>query len=211
MQTFKSKADTLRGLAGRLASAKVLPQVCFTAKDAGQCIPLLEEGGLLGRRLIVRSSAKNEDTAESSNAGEFLSIPDVCGEEEVRQAVRQAVEAMGPDPENQVFIQPFLSQVELCGVAFTADPNTGGHYYILNYDASTGSTSSVTDGTGEHLETFYHFKKSPYPAPEPLDRVIALCQELEGFLAPPCWILSLLFPKGNYICCKPGPLSCAAP
>jgi len=67
------------------------------------------------------------------------------------RAVEQVVEAMGPDPENQVFIQPFLTQVDLCGVAFTADPNTGGNYYILNYDASTGSTSSVTDGTGQRL------------------------------------------------------------
>lgn len=211
MQTFKSKADTLRGLAGRLASAKVLPQVCFTAKDAGKCIPLLEEGGLLGRRLIVRSSAKNEDTAESSNAGKFLSIPDVRGEEEVRRAVRQVVEAMGPDPENQVFIQPFLAQVELCGVAFTADPNTGGHYYILNYDASTGSTSSVTDGTGEHLETFYHFKKSPYPAPEPLDRVIALCQELEGVFGTPLLDIEFAVSQGELYLLQARPLVLRCP
>lgn len=178
MVEFKSKADTLHTLAGKLNSAQVLPQVCFTAGQKERCFALLEQAGLLGRRLIVRSSAKNEDTAQNSNAGKFLSIPDVS-EGEILQAVEQVIQAMGPDPENQVFIQPFLTQVELCGVAFTADPSTGGNYYVLNYDASTGSTSSVTDGTGEHLETYYHFKDSPYPAPEPLDRVITLCRELE--------------------------------
>lgn len=179
---LKSKADTLRELAGKLESARVLPQVCFTAAQAGQCAALIREKGWSGTPLIVRSSAQNEDTAESSNAGKFLSVADVRGEGQVLHAVRQVAEAMGPDPENQIFIQPFLGKVELCGVAFTADPNTGGNYYILNYDGSTGSTSSVTDGTGEHLETFYHFKKSPYPAPGPLGRVIALCRELEALL-----------------------------
>lgn len=182
---FKSKADTLRELTGKLRSAQVLPQVCFTAGEAEQCLARLKQSGLIDSRLIVRSSAKNEDTAQSSNAGKFLSIPDVRGEEAVLHAVEQVIKAMGPDPENQVFIQPFLTRVELCGVAFTADPSNGGNYYILNYDASTGSTSSVTDGTGEHLETFYHFKKSPYPPPEPLNRVISLCRELEDLFENP--------------------------
>lgn len=175
----------MQDLIDKLQSAQVLPQVCFTADKAGQCVSLVQKAGLLEQRLIVRSSAKNEDTAKSSNAGKFLSIADVCGEEEILHAVDQVVEAMGLDPENQVFIQPFLTRVDLCGVAFTADPSNGGNYYILNYDASTGSTSSVTDGTGEHLETFYHFKKSPYPPPKPLDRVIALCQELESLFENP--------------------------
>ena len=171
-------------MTGRLTTAKVLPQVCQTAgelqADPRRILTLLKRAGLMGRRLIVRSSAKNEDTAESSNAGKFLSIADVSGEKAVLDAVARVVEAMGPDPANQVFIQPFLTDVELCGVAFTMDPNTGGNYYILNYDDTTGSTSSVTDGTGTHLQTFYHFKGADMSlAPAPLDRVIALCRELE--------------------------------
>lgn len=148
--------------------------------DFGRVLVLLERAGLLNRRLIVRSSAQNEDTVQNSNAGKFLSVADVSGEKAIWKAVEQVVEAMGPDPANQVFIQPFLTDVELCGVAFTMDPNTGGNYYILNYDDTTGSTSSVTDGTGEHLQTFYHFKGTDASSLlPPLDRVVALCQELE--------------------------------
>ena len=44
---------------------------------------------------------------------------------------------------NQVLVQPMLENVDICGVAFTADPGTRGHYYVINYD-ETGSTSSVT-------------------------------------------------------------------
>ena len=189
MLQFTTKADTLRALYGQLKAAEVLPQVCLTAgeaeKDPGQILSMLRRNGLLGKTLIVRSSAKNEDMAECSNAGKFLSIPDVKSEEDILYAVEQVVAAMGPDLENQVFVQPFLTSVELCGVAFTADPNTGGNYFILNYDASTGSTSSVTDGTGQELETFYHFKGSLKPPPAPLDRVIDLCQELEELFQQP--------------------------
>lgn len=189
MLQFTTKADTLRALYGQLKAAEVLPQVCLTTgeveKDPGQILSMLHRNGLLGKTLIVRSSAKNEDMAECSNAGKFLSIPDVKSEEDILYAVEQVVAAMGPDLENQVFVQPFLTSVELCGVAFTADPNTGGNYFILNYDASTGSTSSVTDGTGQELETFYHFKGSLKPPPAPLDRVIDLCQELEELFQQP--------------------------
>lgn len=184
MLKFTTKADTLRALEPLLTSAKVLPQVSLTAGEARQnpdrVIAELSDAGLLGKTLIVRSSAKNEDTENSSNAGKFLSIGDVRGEQAIRQAVEQVLDTMGDDGENQVFIQPYLEEVELCGVAFTADPNTCGNYYVLNYDAKTHSTCSVTDGTGDQLETYCQFKASPFPAPEPLGQVIALCRELEA-------------------------------
>ena len=159
MLSFTTKADTLRALSGQLKTARVLPQVCLSVEevraDPQQSLILLRQAGLLGQRLIVRSSAKNEDTAQCSNAGKFLSIADVAGEKAILNAVEQVMEAMGPDPDNQVFVQPFLTNVELCGVAFTMVPNTGGNYYILNYDDSTGSTSSVTDGTGASFHFCY--------------------------------------------------------
>ena len=198
-------------LEGRLKTAQVLPQVCFTAGEAERCISLVRQSGLFDRRLIVRSSAKNEDTAQSSNAGKFLSAGDVRGEAEITRAVAQVVQAMGPDPENQVFIQPFLSHAELCGVAFTVDPNTGGNYYILNYDASTGSTSSVTDGTGQHLETFYHFKGAPEPPPAPLDRVVALCRELEELFCRPALDIEFAISEGVLYLLQVRPLVLSRP
>ena len=189
MLEFTTKADTLRALSGILITAQVLPQVCLSAGEARnepeRVLRLLDEAGLSGRKLIVRSSALNEDRLECSNAGKFLSVGDVEGEAAILHAVEQVAEAMGPDPDNQIFIQPFLTHVDLCGVAFTADPNTGGNYYILNYDSATGSTSSVTDGTGTQLETFYHFRGTSELPPAPLNRVIRLCQELETLFQRP--------------------------
>ncbi|MCI8910159.1 MAG: phosphoenolpyruvate synthase [Oscillibacter sp.] len=199
MLDFRTKAETLRSLEGRLRTAQVLPQVCLTAAqfraepERAAALVAAEPWGT--GTLIVRSSAVNEDTAEQSNAGKFLSIPGVQGEEALRKAAWQVAEAMGPEGENQIFIQPCLAHVELCGVAFTADPSTGGNYYILNYDR-TGSTSSVTDGTGQSLETFYCFKDAPEAPPPPLDRVTALCRELEELFGRPALDLEFALAEG---------------
>lgn len=201
MVRFTSKADTLQQLRPLLSTAKVLPLVSFsvnTLDDWTGILSKLKQEGLLTQRLIVRSSAQNEDTAQSSNAGKFLSVGDVCGEQELLEAVHKVAAAMGEENgENQIFIQPYLQDVEMCGVAFTADPNTGGNYYVINYDEKTGSTSSVTDGTGSQLEVFYHFKTAPFPPKAPLDQVIALCRELETIFASPCLDLEFAFSKGQ--------------
>lgn len=215
MLEFTTKADTLRALSEVLTAARVLPQVRLTAGEAGsspeRVLQLLDEAGMASQKLIVRSSAKNEDTAECSNAGKFLSIGGVEGKEAVLHAVKQVAEAMGTDPDNQVFIQPFLSDVELCGVAFTADPNTGGNYYILNYDRKTGSTSSVTDGTGTQLETFYHFKAAPQEPPAPLDKVIQLCRELETLFRRPALDIEFAVSEGKLYLLQVRPLVLTRP
>lgn len=199
MLNFTTKAETLAALEGTLASARVLPQVRLTAgqvrEDPAMPWRLVREAGLPGP-WIVRSSARNEDTAQTSNAGRFLSIPHVSGGEALARAAARVAEAMGPEADNQLFIQPCLERVELCGVAFTADPSTGGNYYLLNFDRATGSTSSVTDGTGQRLETYCLFKYGPVPAPEPLDRVIALCRELEERFNSPALDLEFALSEG---------------
>lgn len=183
MYTFTTKAETLQKLRMLVEHSKVLPQVSFTVGQYmdDPCLPfmLLEEAGLVDQELIVRSSAINEDTTESSNAGKFLSVGNVCGEKNILSAVAQVVSSMGTARENQVFIQPFLKHVTLCGVAFTTDPNTLGNYYVINYDDTTGSTSSVTDGTGTALKTFYCFKTHWQDAPLELRPILAACVELE--------------------------------
>lgn len=215
MLSFTTKADNLRELSPLLHSAKILPQVACTVGEYRKNpeLPLhrLEQAGLLESTLIVRSSARNEDTEESSNAGKFLSIPDVSGEDAIFRAVERVAEAMGTEPGNQIFIQPYLEQVELCGVAFTLDPNTGSNSIILNYDDSTGSTSSVTDGSGANLKTFCYFKRSPVAPPVPLDRIIALCRELEELYGRPDLDLEFAISDGELYLLQVRPLVLRCP
>lgn len=201
MSQFTTKAATLYHLRPLLTTAKILPVVICKVRDLyppyDELYTKLSIEGLSDQALIVRSSAKNEDTNQGSNAGKFLSIGNVRGKEALTDAIQQVADAMGSDEENEIFIQPYLQDVELCGVAFTADPNTGGNYYVINYDNKTGSTCSVTDGTGTQLEVLYHFKGAPNPPKAPLDQVIKLCQELEALFHSPSLDIEFAFAKGQ--------------
>lgn len=184
MLCFSTKADTLKALATVIQSAKVLPQVSFHVREFQQDnrlpIHLLKEANFCNVPVIVRSSAQNEDTETSSNAGKYLSLADIQGDENILAAVSQVVSAMGENEENQVFIQPYLSRVSMCGVAFTMDPNTGGNYYIINYDDTSGQTSSVTGGFGASLRTYCRYKYAEAPAHvDAMSPIVAACAELE--------------------------------
>lgn len=163
MFQFGTKAETLERLYGKLKCASVLPQYSFTIKDWRkgtsrffweQCLKELAGSGVF----IVRSSALNEDTTENSQAGKFESIGNVQNMQEFVAAVDRVIASYDDSSdENQILVQPMLSNVMACGVAFTLDPNAGGNYYVINYDES-GSTSSVTSGKGHQNRLLYVFK-----------------------------------------------------
>ena len=152
MERLGTKAETLERMYGKLNIAKVLPQFTFTVAEWGQ------QRGVIVHRfselnwnadVIVRSSCKNEDTQDASMAGKFESVLNVRGADAFQNAVDEVVCSYGEgSDEDQILVQPMLKDVKFCGVAFTLDPSTHGNYYVINYD-KTGSTSTVTSGTGE--------------------------------------------------------------
>ncbi|MFF1375292.1 PEP/pyruvate-binding domain-containing protein [Streptomyces sp. NPDC058308] len=86
---------------------------------------LSAEGALA---LVVRSSSPQEDTQESSLAGQFASVLDVRGWADFRTAVRTVLDsARGPDGTTApmaVLVQPMLA-ARVGGVLFGADPVEG--------------------------------------------------------------------------------------
>ncbi|MCF3135807.1 PEP/pyruvate-binding domain-containing protein [Streptomyces olivochromogenes] len=80
------------------------------------------------RSLVVRSSSPQEDTEESSLAGQFASVLDVCGWQDFRTAVRTVLDsAQWPDGSRApmaVLVQPMLT-ARVGGVLFGADPVAG--------------------------------------------------------------------------------------
>ncbi len=155
-----TKADTLHQIFGKLKYAKVLPQFAFTVKQWKE-----QNNDLIQKyrdsnwdQVIVRSSALNEDTNVSSQAGRFESVGNVTDERAFRDAVETVIDSYEDEDEsNQVLVQPMLKHVKMSGVAFTLDPNTAGNYYVINYDES-GSTSSVTSGNVKKDRLLYIFK-----------------------------------------------------
>ena len=108
--------------------------------------------------------------SENSHAGKYESIADVSGETAFVKAVETVIASYDDDNgNNQVLVQPMLSDVCSCGVAFTLDPNTMGNYYVINYDES-GSTSAITSGQSTSNKLYYRFKSDMAEAvnPQPL-------------------------------------------
>ena len=164
MYNFETKAQTLKFLYEHKEkfSADILPLYYFTfdkwLENPQKICKDIEEKFSNYKRLIVRSSAQNEDTSTSSQAGKFISTSCSCNQFEVLKTCNLVFNSYDVDnPKNQVLVQPFLEQVEGAGVAFTVDPNSGGNYYVKNYDMS-GSTSAVTSGKGKDNNLFYRFK-----------------------------------------------------
>ncbi|MDA9006527.1 PEP-utilizing enzyme [Litoricola sp.] len=162
---FNNKAKTLENLNGLVSYSSVLPLVIVSYQEwvkAKRNLSKLLESGLPGwfdSRVIIRSSSAKEDSCEQSLAGHFLSIADVLGLEDIQVAIEKIFESfVDPDCGDIVFIQPFLDSVWISGVAFTFDPSTNSNYYVINYDASSGLTDTITSGRSNDLQTLYILK-----------------------------------------------------
>ncbi len=184
MVKLGTKAETLDRLRRNLSTAEVLPLVYFTAgewEENSEKVWDRVSSVLPGDVFIVRSSALDEDTASSSQAGKFESVSGVSGKASFFKAVSTVLNSFGDSsPGNQVLVQPVLKDVSICGVAFTADPNTLGNYYVINYD-STGSTSSITSGTSGESRLLYVFKgRAVVGLEDGMDKVCQVLDELES-------------------------------
>lgn len=175
---FSTKAGTLAALQGVLKTARIAPLHVFTVakwlSDRAVCLREIPES-LGAAPWIVRSSCAREDEATHSNAGAFLSIPDVYVKG-LEAAVDQVISAYGKTlASDEVLIQPMLTQVVRSGVVFSHDPNTCAPYRMVNW--SEGSdTAAVTGGLGGRV--WIQAANSPLSAMPNLAPVITLIDEL---------------------------------
>ena len=207
---FSTKAKTLESLREIVKSAKVLPQISFTVGDwldDSEKIIFNIKKYLKYKFLVVRSSALNEDTENESKAGNYESILNVNSENNdiISSAVEEVIKSYlkgGQKRElgNEILVQPMLGDVELCGVLFTRDIQTGAPYYTINYDTS-GSTDSVTSGNSNDLHIFTFFKYSKnLPSDKNLKLLIELARELESLTSHEALDIEFaITPKGLFL------------
>jgi phosphohistidine swiveling domain-containing protein len=185
---FGTKAETLERLAPLLRSAAILPQVRFSVAEWRG-----DHQGILDRvfaarwgseALIVRSSAKGEDSNSDSKAGKFLSVAGVEGPGAFSLAVERVIASYADNDcqHDQIFVQPMLKEVLMAGVAVTREPRGNGPYFLINYDDYSGRADLVTSGTGEKLKTFFCLKSHPEGFPDHLRPILDLLRELELLL-----------------------------
>ena len=152
-----TKANTLKRLESVVSESTIAPQYTFTVAEYdddpdGVHAAICER---FDRPVIVRSSAMDEDGWEHSNAGAFESVLDVAPTDETAlgDAIDAVIDSYDGNPANQVLVQPMVDDVTASGVVMTRSMEHASPYYVINYDATTGSTVTVTDGSGDDIRT----------------------------------------------------------
>ncbi|GAA4047004.1 PEP/pyruvate-binding domain-containing protein [Streptomyces shaanxiensis] len=156
-QLTGSKAANLARAAR--AGLPVLPGFVIPHRAGGDMVALrraweeLSDGG--AHPLVVRSSSPQEDTEESSLAGQFASVLDVRGWQAFRTAVQTVLDsahrANGSTAQMAVLVQPMLT-ARVGGVMFGADPVEGRADRLLVSAVRGGPDSLVS---GAHAGTDY--------------------------------------------------------
>jgi phosphohistidine swiveling domain-containing protein len=158
MFTFCTKANTLDKLRPHITRCRIPASHVFSvAQWHGDRAGVIRgiRSALACDTVIIRSSARGEDSIETSMAGMFDSIPNVplASDDALGSAVDRVVSSYArikePDHADQVLVQPMIDTISMSGVVFTQDLNSGAPYYIINYDDASGRFDSITAGNGD--------------------------------------------------------------
>ena len=191
---FGTKAQTLERLQPLVRKSIVLEQIRFSAVEWRN-----DESDILDRivsampknRIIVRSSAYNEDTWGASKAGVYHSELGVFAQDmtALRDAINSVFDSLisvngSITSKDEVFVQPHLDNVIMSGVLFTRDPQSGAPYVTINYDDATSLTDTVTSGQGKDLSTVivYKYAKTSFHDDKYIAHLLDLVSELEELL-----------------------------
>lgn len=188
---FGTKAETLERIRPFLKKSVVTDQVHFPLKSWEQNSETIIkdiQNRFQGHELIIRSSSLEEDSWDSSQAGAFLSVAGVSAEERntLGSAVEEVISGFRSNgsglynPENQVLVQPFITDVEMSGVAFTKHLENGTPYILINYDDQSNRTDTVTSGSTEDSRSILIYKDGQKRPKDPrLQKVAEAVEELE--------------------------------
>ncbi|MEQ8426921.1 MAG: PEP-utilizing enzyme [Gammaproteobacteria bacterium] len=176
--TFSTKAKTLAKLQGELTTARIASLYSFTIEkweaSKQKCLQNVKDTIGSGP-WIVRSSCSREDNDQTSNAGAYLSLTNI-DEAKLPSAVEQVIDSYGEaEAEDEVLVQPMLTNVIRSGVAFSHDPNTCAPYRIVNWTEGE-NTSFVTSGQGGRV--WQQAACSPLSSNSIFTPIISLVEEL---------------------------------
>ena len=176
-----TKSETLKYfLDNKLKNADVLPLVYFKYESwvRQREVHIREILTTLNvDEFIVRSSSTNEDTNQLSNAGAFLTKLNV-NIEKLESSIDEVFSSYGsPKAQDQVLIQPMLSNVTCSGVVFSREPNFGSPYRIVSW-SEKGDTDQITKGE-QSDNTFIINKNIKTKYPRILGNLGNLVSELE--------------------------------
>ncbi len=126
--------------------------------------------------IIIRSSAKDEDNYKKTNAGKYLSkVSNIEDINLLEKNIREVLSYLSN--KDSIIVQDYLKNVNIAGVIFTRDHNTGGPYYIINYD-KTGKTNLITSGQKNPLIRTSVIHHSLNSQPEKFKKLIKIIKKI---------------------------------
>jgi len=166
MIIFGTKASTLSALKNILTLSTICDGITITVKDWNinqqQIIEAIQKK-FQPDRIIVRSSALDEDTCSISMAGAYKSVANVDSRsiDQIISAINQVMHSYGTRclSKNEILIQSMIQNVSMSGVIFSHDLNSGAPYYVINYDDISGKTDTITSGSTDINRTLLIYRK----------------------------------------------------
>lgn len=175
---FGTKAETLHSLKDKLNC--VIPKFIYFSVAEWQHDPnsVRKQIKSLQQPLVVRSSAGNEDTADSSCAGQFTSVLNVA-HKDLDHAIDQVIDGFDSTIGNQVIVQEMITDATVSGVIMTRNIDNGAPYYVVSYDDETGRTDTVTSGSNIHKTVYVHRSGTKHIRSPRLQAMIKLALAVE--------------------------------
>lgn len=189
---FGTKAETLERIQPFVDSAKVCDQIHFPLEaweDNSEKLINKIQNRFSDQELIIRSSSLEEDSWESSQAGAFLSVSGVQSDDDpaLKQGINDVITGFRQNgsgsynPNNQVLVQPFITNVAMSGVAFSRHLENATPYYVINYDDESNRTDTITSGSAVNAQSITIYKEGNHEfVDDRITKVVRAIKELEG-------------------------------
>lgn len=186
---FRGKAQTLDNLAPLLKDAVFLPRervrVADWRGDRQQMLAKVQSA-FAPQTVVVRSSVVGEDGLSKSFAGKYLSILGVASAnaDALGAAIDEVIASYGEqggsaNADDEVLVQPQVQKVKVSGVLLTRDTRSGGPYFVINEDRTSGRSDSVTSGdTNAIAQRFIAWSAASNPSDPETEKLLALAREL---------------------------------
>lgn len=188
---FQTKAGALLYLRDKVKRSHIediwLFSVSDFERDPERVIRKITER-FQSERLVIRSTAKSEDSKESSLAGYFHSEVGVqrTDRDSLYRSVANVIgsyKKLGQNiSDEQVLVQPHTENLKMSGVVFTRQIETNAPYYTVNYHEGS-DTTRVTSGQSSHLTFFSRFIDSTLP--KHWNNLLQAVKEIENIIEGP--------------------------
>ena len=178
---FISKAQTLKNLKKISKQKFEIPKFIFFSKKEykkNKNIFFKKIKSNIKNHIIFRSSARDEDKSNGSNAGKYSSYSIKYFDEKKIEFYINKITNDFTNNKDEILVQEFINKPDLCGVIFTADIDTDAPYYIINYDSS-GKSNLITSGQKNITEKTLFIFKDYKNIPKKFSKLIKIVKYLE--------------------------------